>query len=145
MPNWCTNEVSIYGHKNEEQLKQFIDECITGTVIDFEKVMPYPDSAPSRDDLKPSATLKEQLDHPYQKWYNDIGYNWCIKNWGTKWTASSLSEDMYISDDEVQVTFDTAWGPPSGIYHQLVNKYPDLHFSWFYKEEGMQVAGWLPE
>ena len=102
MPNWCTNEVSIYGHKNEEQLKQFVDECITGGVIDFEKVMPYPDSAPSRDDL-------------------------------------------YIADDEVQLTFDTAWGPPSGIYQELVNKYPDLHFSWFYKEEGMQVAGWLPE
>ena len=109
MPNWCTNEVSIYGHKNEEQLKQFVDECITGTVIDFEKVIPYPDSAPSRDDLKPSATLTEQLDHPYQKWYNDIGYNWCIDNWGTKWTASSLSEDTYISDDEVQLQFDTVY------------------------------------
>ena len=50
MPNWCTNEVSIYGYKNEEQLKQFVDECVTGDVIAFEKVIPYPDSATSRDD-----------------------------------------------------------------------------------------------
>jgi len=111
MPNWCTNEVSIYGHKNEEQLKQFVDECVTDSVIDFVKVMPYPDSAPSRDDLTPDSTMEEQMNHPYQKWYNDIGYNWCIDNWGTKWTASATNnEDVWIDEDEVQLQFDTAWG-----------------------------------
>jgi len=145
MPNWCTNEVSIYGHKNKEQLKQFVDECVTDSVIDFEKIMPYP-NAPSRDDLTPDSTMEEQLNHPYQKWYNDIGYNWCIDNWGTKWTASATNnEDVWIYEDEVQLQFDTAWGPPVGIYNKLVDKYPDLNFSWFYKEEGMQIAGWLPE
>ena len=143
MPNWCTNEVSIYGYKNEEQLKQFVDECVTGDVIDFEKVIPYPDSAPSRDDLTSDSTIEEQLKHPYSKWYNDIGYNWCIKTWGTKWTASGVGQDVYISEDEVQLSFDTAWGPPEGVYHKLVEKYPDLSFSWFYREDGMQVAGWL--
>ena len=143
MPNWCTNEVSIYGYKNEEQLKQFVDECVTGDVIDFEKVIPYPDSAPSRDDLTSDSTIEEQLKHPYSKWYNDFGYNWCIKNWGTKWTASGVGQDVYISEDEVQLSFDTAWGPPEGVYHKLVEKYPDLSFSWFYREDGMQVAGWL--
>ena len=63
MPNWCTNEVNIYGHKNEEQLKQFVNECVTHNVIDFVKVMPYPDSAPSRDDLTPDSTMEEQLNH----------------------------------------------------------------------------------
>ena len=90
--------------------------------------------------------MEEQLNHPYQKWYNDIGYNWCIDNWGTKWTASATNnEDVWIYEDEVQLQFDTAWGPPVGIYNKLVDKYPDLNFSWFYKEEGMQIAGWLPE
>ena len=48
MPNWCTNEVDIYGGDNLEQFKQFVDECIVtkpfGLIetwtLEFEKVIP---------------------------------------------------------------------------------------------------------
>jgi len=144
MPNWCTNEVDIYGHKNVKQFKQFVDECIVMDFkLDFEKVIPYPPECPSRDDITLDSTMEERMNHPYQKWYSDFGYDWCIDNWGTKWHPSE--EDGDVLDDEAHLVFDTAWGPPVGIYNKLVEKYPDLNFSWFYKEEGMQISGWLPE
>ena len=144
MPNWCTNEVDIYGGDNLEQFKQFVDECIVMDFkLEFEKVIPYPPEAPSRDDLTPDSTMEEQMNHPYQKWFNDFGYDWCIDNWGTKWAASEQDGD--VLEDEAHLVFDTAWGPPVGIYNKLVEKYPDLSITWFYKEEGMEISGWLPE
>ena len=127
MPNWCTNEVDIYGGDNLEQFKQFVDECIVMDFkLEFEKVIPYPPEAPSRDDITLDSTMEERMNHPYQKW-------------------SASEQDGDVLDDEAHLVFDTAWGPPVGIYNKLVEKYPDLSITWFYKEEGMEISGWLPE
>ena len=61
----------------------------------------------------------------------------------------SNQDSLYVEIEEDQVTnelvyeFDTAWSPPEGIYNALVEKYPDIDISWFYHEEGMQMAGYL--
>ena len=52
MPNWCSNEVEIYG--KEEDIAKFVDECFTDfkdtQVLDFAKVMPEPDyDKPKKD------------------------------------------------------------------------------------------------
>ena len=47
-------------------------------------------------------------------------------------------------EDIAKLTFDTAWSPPNGIYEAIVDKYPDLSINWFYREDGVQIAGWLP-
>ena len=45
--------------------------------------------------------------------------------------------------DQLEVTFNTAWGPPEAICHQIREDYPDLSVSWFYDEPGCEIAGYL--
>jgi hypothetical protein len=49
-----------------------------------------------------------------------------------------------LGEDGISMSFYTAWSPPDGIYDAIVDKYPDLDVNWFYREDNMQMAGWLP-
>ena len=143
MPNWCQNEVRIMGTEegSEEEIKHFLETCFVDGELDFEKIIPYPDNAPSREDQP--EDLRERLNHPFSKWYNNFGYFWCVENWGTKWGATQQDNDLSSYPDEIELRFDTAWSPPQGIHDKVKEMLPNCSISWFYKEEGMQVSGWL--
>ena len=79
------------------------------------------------------------MPYPNGKW----DYAWCIKNWGTKWSPSGVHLDPTEGDEYLIYTFDTAWGPPTGIFEHLDKEFPTLHISWFYNEEGVEFAGYL--
>ena len=148
MPNWCSNEVEIYGEK--EDIAKFIEECFTdfkGTpVLDFAKVMPEPDyDQPQKDGTHNNGVQKELHDVMPDWW------NWRNTNWGTKWNLvpdpeGNLTGYELVGKDDgfIQLEFETAWSPPNGIYNEIWTKYPDLTVSWFYREDGCQLAGWLP-
>ena len=77
------------------------------------------------------------------------GYEWENSNWGVKWGGTDTH--THHCDDMLQYEFDTAWCPPQGIYNKLIEQFQTqikdgkLHISWFYREEGMQFAGYLNE
>ena len=143
MPNWCENKVNIYGIEegSQEEIKHFLETCFVDGELDFEKIIPYPDNAPSREDQP--EDLRERLNHPFSKWYNNFGYFWCVENWGTKWGATQQDNDLSSYPDEIELRFDTAWSPPQGIHDKVKEMLPNCSISWFYKEEGMRVSGWL--
>ena len=148
MPNWCSNEVEIYGEK--EDIAKFVEECFTdfkGTpVLDFAKVMPEPDyDQPQKDGTHNNGVQKELHDVMPDWW------NWRNNNWGTKWNLvpdpeGNLTGYEVVGQDDgfIQLEFETAWSPPNGIYNEIWAKYPDLTVNWFYREDGCQLAGWLP-
>ena len=148
MPNWCSNEVEIYGEK--EDIAKFVEECFTdfkGTpVLDFNKVMPEPDyDKPQKDGTHNNGVQKELHDVMPDWW------NWRNTNWGTKWNLvpdpeGNLTGYEVVGQDDgfIQLEFETAWSPPNGIYNEIWAKYPDLTVNWFYREDGCQLAGWLP-
>ena len=148
MPNWCSNEVTIDGTK--EDIAKFVDECFTdfkGTpVLDFNKVMPEPDyDQPQKDGTHNNGVQKELHDVMPDWW------NWRNTNWGTKWNLvpdpeGNLTGYEVVGQDDgfIQLEFETAWSPPNGIYNEIWAKYPDLSVNWFYREDGCQLAGWLP-
>ena len=148
MPNWCSNEVEIYGEK--EDIAKFVEECFTdfkGTpVLDFAKVMPEPDyDQPQKDGTHNNGVQKELHDVMPDWW------NWRNTNWGTKWNLvpdpeGNLTGYEVVGQDDgfIQLEFETAWSPPNGIYNEIWAKYPDLTVNWFYREDGCQLAGCLP-
>jgi len=80
---------------------------------------------------------------PYIKdGFNSGGYEWCIKNWGTKWGIcnAELGNADYISADsisyELEYTFDTAWSPPTPIVKKMSEMFPSLTFTLKYFEGG---------
>ncbi len=148
MPNWCSNEVQIDG--SEEDIAKFKEESFTDhkgvAVLDFSKVLPEPDyDKPKKDGTHNNGVQTELLDAMPDWW------NWRNDNWGTKWNLVPNHDgdltmyDVVQSDDTyIQLEFETAWSPPNGIYEAIVEKYPDLDINWFYREDGVQISGWLP-
>jgi hypothetical protein len=73
MPNWCSNTVEIVGDRNE--LVDFIHWVI---------------AKPCNVD-DPYTTYDFTLLHPLPKDQEDNWYEWCNRNWGTKWPPDRKS------------------------------------------------------
>ena len=71
----------------------------------------------------------------------DNWYDWQTTNWGTKWDVSDVEMEDSIS--WVDYKFETAWSPPEGIYNELTKLFTTVDIIWFYREDGVQIAGWL--
>ena len=152
MPNWCYNRISVYANSNEEvkQLKE-IHDIFENHKDPFNQIFPIPDfknipnekgELPELEQMKnpDGSVLWETYNFPDGK-NDDRWYHWCIDNWGTKWDCSDLSID-YDDDEQLELTFNTAWSPPEGIVARLKEKYPNLEFTCFYDEPGMEAAGY---
>ena len=149
MPNWCYNRVSIYS-ENIDQVTELFD--IFNNPEPFNALIPSPkwSETPNEDGELP--VLEEHKDsdgkvlfttHKFPKSgkTDDRWYDWQINNWGTKWEPTDLSVEQ--CDEELELTFNTAWSPPEDICRAIRNKYPDVSVSWFYDEPSMEVAGYL--
>jgi len=149
MPNWCYNRVSIYS-ENIDQVTELFD--IFNNPEPFNALIPSPkwSETPNEDGELP--VLEEHKDsdgkvlfttHKFPKSgkTDDRWYDWQIQNWGTKWEPTDISVEQ--CDEELELTFNTAWSPPEDICRAIRNKYPDISVSWFYDEPGMEVAGYL--
>ena len=148
MPNWCSNEVQFDG--SEEDIAKFKEECFSDhkgeAVLDFSKVLPEPDYDKPKKDGTHNNGVQTEPSSVMPDWWT-----WRNDNWGTKWNLvpnhdGDLTAYMTVEDGEdyISLEFDTAWSPPSGIYEAIVEKYPDLEINWFYREDGVQISGWLP-
>lgn len=123
MPNWCHNELFIYGMPEEvADLVVFVKSESTDVVLSFNNIIPVPEKFRDNYEL-------------------DEGYNWRIENWGTKWPVGSDSEITSRTLDSVCYSFESANSPALPIVEALHNKYPDLTFIYKYAEPGMDFAG----
>ena len=68
-------------------------------------------------------------------------YDWSISNWGTKWDACSESSIREENESLLEVSFDTAWAPPTAWLQKVTEKYKRLKFTMKYSEEGMGFQG----
>ncbi len=149
MPNWCENRVSFYSDNTEEiaELKEIFNSDNV-----FQKIKPAPDwkntpneagQLPVKREVKNPAgqIVYTTYDFPDGK-NDDRWYDWNVNNWGTKWDIDGGISD---GDDDYcfEISFETAWAPPEGIYYELREKYPDVDITWFYDEPGCMVAGYL--
>jgi len=163
MPNWCQNEVTVAAETKGvlDKFKTFVKG--EGTEFSCQSILPMP-----RELQGTRSPAEICTDEEYHKWIaehqptydfqgrpitkkmsdrfklqygTDNWYDWCTANWGTKWDISDV--DVIEDDTSVKYFFDTAWSPPEGVYSALVEKFPEVEISWFYREEGMQFAGYL--
>ena len=161
MPNWCQNEVSVYA-EDRGKAEAFVAFVRNGdNYFSFNRIIPMPDELQgtrSPATIVPQEEydswvdsnnhgvgrpITQELSDRFKKEYcYDNWYDWAIVNWGTKWDTDC--EEVHIDDfGGVEYRFDTAWGPPEPICDALRELFPKLHINWFYREDGMQVAGWL--
>lgn len=131
MPNWCNNDLTVRG--NPEYLKKLSDAAAEGTLFQFIKPMPEA----LRDTVKGSGEEKQEV---FVDGVNNW-YDWCVNNWSTKWDNSEAYSNELVSDDELVLSFDTAWSPPIGVYEALLDKDEVEEVYATYYESGMDFAG----
>lgn len=124
MPNWCMNNL-IVSHESKKKLQRFVDAYNRG------------------------ETMNEFL--PIPEGYVESGdwYDWCIKNWGTKWDFGKEEYDdpavitkVHMKSGkfyQVGISPNTAWSPPIDFYNHLMDLGYNVHASYF--EPGMCFCG----
>ena len=132
MPNHCTNEVYI-SFKDQGTREKFLK--FVGGKDEEGKEVPFTFNA-----IKPL---------PNGKW----DYDWCWKNWGTKWDCYPINygdEPVDFDEDDtsttiVRIEFFTAWGPPEPILEKINEKFGDKieYCRWFYRDEADMFCGYL--
>jgi len=153
----------------KEALKRFerdakaieLDKQGRRSLLDANNFIPYPEKFKRLDKLAKQEQEKidalrilddvdkmtpEQRDvwfaaHPFPKdGFNQGGYEWCSKNWGTKWNFCSVE---LVDETEVQLmySFETAWAPIIPVITAMAARYPELEFELKYFESGMGYNG----
>lgn len=87
----------------------------------------------SRKQMDEAYKRGKILIHNYLIYGATTWYDWCKKNWGTKWNAWNTD----ISDncgDTLYIHFTTAWCPPEGWLEELRKKVVPYELEW--EEEG---------
>lgn len=62
-------------------------------------------------------TLGKQMEDNYNAYGCGTWYEWCPKNWGTKWNAYE------VKTTENSVEFDTAWNSPTPVLEKWISQF----------------------
>ena len=142
MPNWCYCELSVVGRGEERnRFKKFAEGDKGG--LDFNSFISYPEPFKRMDEI--SQKLKESgvpwAEIP-RDGFNSGGYEWCVRNWGTKWNVNDNVE-IIEKPRSLLYKFDTAWTPPKPAIYVMAEMFPELRFNLKYWEKGMGFQGQL--
>lgn len=141
MPNHCNNTLSFIG--SVEDVTRLIETVKShNKPFSFDKIVPYPQNFKDMD-LAVEAYNKEHGEFSHVKaglvdGYNSGGYEWCSKNWDTKWDAYDFSDTVIENNT---ISFLTAWSPPINVIRELGKLFPNVELKLEYHELGMNFRG----
>lgn len=144
-PNWCQNNLEVRGKK--EDLEKFRDYAKSKTtLLDFNNFISYPkrfrDLSKKVEEWNKTHDLKKDGFCPFKDGFNSGGYQWCVKNWGTKWNSCNATKSANtINNGLLCYDFSTAWSPPTPVIVKMSEKFPSLYFTLKYWESGMGFKG----
>ena len=143
MPNWCENNLSIYG--KQEEMKKLMEVITIGEdeYSLLEKLYSTPDELNIGD---VSMNPDEQQIANFEKFGYKSWYDWRVDKWGTKWPESSLSIGQEYTENQdgtsvIAFNFETAWAPPIEAFNEITKRYPNILFCLYYEEPGMGFCG----
>jgi len=95
-----------------------LDTSSSSEILDFNKIIPMPKeldvTLKSIDPLtKEGQVLKKKYDDNLTNFGFKSWYDWCLKNWGTKWNSYSVDFHANI------IRMNTAWYPPGPVIQEL--------------------------
>lgn len=136
MPNWCENTLRIT--PKTDAARAMLPALIEGFRPQtdrhaFSVINPTPEELMSHASPQRDADQAARFEAAYgaRDWYD-----WCVKNWGTKWPSDN---HHVVKGDTLIAYFATAWSPPIGIYQSLLNLGFDVFAT--YAECGIGYAG----
>ena len=124
MPNWCENILQLK-HPNKSKLEEALQAFKDEKLLDWFVPMP--------DHIKLGGVSG------YEMLSEDNWYGWRRKNWGTKWDIAEVGY-KWVSDNCLELSFDTAWDPPISAYDAAVAVH-GFELVAFYNEPNMAFCG----
>jgi hypothetical protein len=132
MPNWCDNRLVVTGEDS------VLDEFTEAIRVDdmhysiLDRLLPFPPGLVGEEIYAPNGSSFRT--------FSDRGYNWCLANWGCKW---SDKDTLMMENNEGERVFylTTPWGPPDKAIVNISKTFPSLTFVLMYHEDGMRFAG----
>lgn len=151
MPNWCENNVHIEGPT--EAMNHFIDtycerdpEMPSEVRICFGKIIPIEQMPDEEGQIRGWAQIEHQVDRWGCKW-DSCGYELTAQTYER---VGAGPDGECVEHTEIVGNMDTPWGPPEHVVariREMFSNDPKLDGcsvdEWFYKEPGMELAGWL--
>jgi hypothetical protein len=119
MPNWCNNDIRIYGNEGTIRALKNVIKLSQGKL--FQTLIGLPDNM-SESDYE-------------EKWY-DTNLNW----FGTKWDIDIDTHCFDFCEDEISFFCETAWSPPIQFLENFCRMYK-LNAYVFYSEGGVGFSG----
>tara|TARA_R100000278_G_scaffold32191_4_gene29388 strand:- start:328 stop:894 length:567 start_codon:yes stop_codon:yes gene_type:complete len=136
MPNWTDNLLIIDGPV--ENVKAFFTE-LSSKNNNLAALMPVPDELDKihqgsrefdgvrvdawyEDDEGARPVLDIRKDELTEKYGTYKSIDWQYKNWGTKW-GDCETEVFTNNEGKKIITFQSAWGPPWKLLHDIAVKY----------------------
>jgi hypothetical protein len=132
MPNWCDNNLTVTG--DAEAIKRFVAGITNedGSIEILKNLVPFPTELEGGDILDHNGNAVGQA-------FTDEGYNWCLRNWGTKW--GDIETEITVNDDYLVLKYETAWSPALAGIERISRLFPTLTFQTDWVEEGLQSIG----
>ena len=79
---------------------------------------------------------QEESEALIEKHGSNNWYDWCLKNWSTKWNAYDVGEW-----NGNKLYFETAWSPPQNAMIKLSEQFPEATFILSFADEGGGFLG----
>ena len=174
MPNHCESDLLVTGPSGE--LKRFMEfakgsagvdnpregETATEALLSAGRFIPYPAEFKTGQQCPQCGwtSAEEPQERGFgvrcptcavftQDGYNRGGYEWCVKNWGTKWGLYEVrleNQDTFEDPEEhgsLEYSFQSAWSPPGLVIKEMGRQFPLLAFDLSYYECGAAYQGKL--
>lgn len=149
MPNHVDMDLKVTG--NVESLRAFLDFAQEeDNLLSANKFIPYPEEYKKADEETKKIRKECQANGDWSKYtgvkdgFNSGGYEWCCKNWGTKWGIYStelLTCKLEGKKGNLMYNCQSAWSPPLPVITAMSQKFPALKFTLKYYERGCAFKG----
>jgi hypothetical protein len=163
MPNWCDCDLTIKGKQNF--LRDFRDRArsvrtkepdVSKDVVSATLTL-LEDKNHRIDELSSDVFVPMPLDFQGQDAYNGKrikkteaqlmqeygvtnGYDWCLKNWGSKWGICESTPGA-LGPRTLKYNFQSPWSPPEKLIQAMSAQHPELHFTLKFYEAGNGFKG----
>ena len=169
MPNWVSNWVGVSGTEaditafvekagknyptkhtswNSETKENETKDAMNEEIFSFwnfiepeDKKAYWSDAHGEKPEGYAEWTMEQKMAHDL-KFSGNGWYDWNVREWGTKWDASSVDGGEIIADGKgnasTSFSFETAWSIPEPVFRAMVEQHPELSFDFECEEE----QGW---
>jgi hypothetical protein len=149
MPNWCENNMYVYGNSADvAEYANKVKEALGNDKSILESMYPMPQDIIRYEERKAkvpydSKEYKEHInaiEHQCETFHGvPNAFEWRCQKWGSKW--GDCETDVAFEETSGRIFFTSAWSPPlPGMLH-ISKEFPNLTFVLCYEESGMDFWG----